>query len=456
MQGHGVAVVGEVQEDDLAVRQPVEPQRVGRAGRGHVQGAPGRSRTATAARPPIVVVAPTTVAGLAGSGSSAAKVAGRVKARERAEVAVGRGGLDEGADQLAGGPGRRSPTARRRGRRRRRRRRRSGSTWTVWPEVLIVAVPPRSPASRTSTTYASAPRTAVPVTCTDGAAAKAACAACSHCWPVMPAVDAAARWQRRSTRSGSGRRWTTRPACHRDRGWARHRAGTAREAGVGPAGGEQSPRRRRGRPTDEQRGPSRRATEAPPSPFPCADETLPAITLGRARGDRREACRDEACRGYAGRHATPAEPAAARRGAGVPTRRRRRDRHGRGLRGPLAAARGAGLAQPPRPVRRPGARRRGAARAALGARAGGRRVRRRGHPAERPGPVGARRGAARPVLPGRRATCPPGSSSTAARWRAGRPTGRRSGALVHEVVVEQVAHLLGLTPEQVDPGTARS
>jgi predicted Zn-dependent protease with MMP-like domain len=29
---------------------------------------------------------------------------------------------------------------------------------------------------------------------------------------------------------------------------------------------------------------------------------------------------------------------------------------------------------------------------------------------------------------------------------------RDAGPLVHEVVVEQVAHLLGLTPEQVDPG----
>jgi predicted Zn-dependent protease with MMP-like domain len=31
------------------------------------------------------------------------------------------------------------------------------------------------------------------------------------------------------------------------------------------------------------------------------------------------------------------------------------------------------------------------------------------------------------------------------------PDGPDVGALVHEVVVEQVAHLLGLTPEQVDP-----
>ena len=31
------------------------------------------------------------------------------------------------------------------------------------------------------------------------------------------------------------------------------------------------------------------------------------------------------------------------------------------------------------------------------------------------------------------------------------PDGPEVGALVHEVVVEQVAHLLGLTPEQVDP-----
>src|SRR3954463_11017898 len=31
------------------------------------------------------------------------------------------------------------------------------------------------------------------------------------------------------------------------------------------------------------------------------------------------------------------------------------------------------------------------------------------------------------------------------------PDGREAGALVHDVVVEQVAHLLGLTPEQVDP-----
>jgi len=31
------------------------------------------------------------------------------------------------------------------------------------------------------------------------------------------------------------------------------------------------------------------------------------------------------------------------------------------------------------------------------------------------------------------------------------PDGPEAGALVHDVVVEQVAHLLGLTPEQVDP-----
>ena len=31
------------------------------------------------------------------------------------------------------------------------------------------------------------------------------------------------------------------------------------------------------------------------------------------------------------------------------------------------------------------------------------------------------------------------------------PDGPEVGALVHEVVVEQVAHLLGLPPEQVDP-----
>jgi predicted Zn-dependent protease with MMP-like domain len=30
--------------------------------------------------------------------------------------------------------------------------------------------------------------------------------------------------------------------------------------------------------------------------------------------------------------------------------------------------------------------------------------------------------------------------------------GPDAAALVHDVVVEQVAHLLGLTPEQVDPG----
>ena len=40
-------------------------------------------------------------------------------------------------------------------------------------------------------------------------------------------------------------------------------------------------------------------------------------------------------------------------------------------------------------------------------------------------------------------------------WRPAAATPRDVAALVHEVVVEQVAHLLGLTPEQVDPRFGR-
>ena len=50
-----------------------------------------------------------------------------------------------------------------------------------------------------------------------------------------------------------------------------------------------------------------------------------------------------------------------------------------------------------------------------------------------------------------RATGPTGSSSTGARSRSARKNRDERALLVHEVVVEQVAELLGLAPESVDP-----
>ena len=69
-----------------------------------------------------------------------------------------------------------------------------------------------------------------------------------------------------------------------------------------------------------------------------------------------------------------------------------------------------------------------------------------------PGPVGPPRGAARPALPGdgRRARL---ASSSTARPVETRVTDRRDvAALVADIVTEQVAGLLGVSPEELDPG----
>ena len=137
-----------------------------------------------------------------------------------------------------------------------------------------------------------------------------------------------------------------------------------------------------------------------------------------------------------------------------------RDRHGRGIRGPLVRA-GVPIAAvaggPLRPDRERGGR---ARRAPLAGAAGERRVR------GRPGAGGRRRRerTRRPrVRSSRPASCSPRSCparpagvptscSTASRSSCARTRVEDLEDLVHDIVVQVVANYLGLEPEVVDPG----